>query len=114
MLPTWPRRSPINDLGHAAVVAQDRLDLAVDAVPGPVAHRRDQHAVVEDLARGGTGRAGNEAADVGLVRDARAERDDLAAIEDRRDHHDVGHVRVAGLVGIVGDEAVAIAHLGNG
>src|SRR5262249_55496473 len=39
-------------------------------------------------------------------------RDDLAAKENRRDHHHVGHVRVAGLVGIVGDETVAVAHLG--
>ena len=99
--------------GHPAVVAQDCLDLAVDAVLGPVAHRRDQHAVVEDLARGGAGGAGHQAADVGLVGDAGAEGDDLAAVKDRRDHHDVRHVRVAGLVGIIGDKAVAVAHLGH-
>ena len=68
---------------------------------------------MEDLARRSAGGAGHQAADIGLVGDAGAEGDDSPRMKDRRDHHDVGHVRVAGLVGIVGDEAVAVAHLGT-
>ena len=81
-----------DDLGHAAVVAQDRLNLAVDAFLGPVPDRRDQHAVVKNLARRGAGRSGHEAADIGLVGDAGAEGNDFAAIEDRRNHHHIGHM----------------------
>ena len=44
---------PDHDLGHAAVVAQDRLDLAIDPVLRPIAHRRNENAVVEDLPRRG-------------------------------------------------------------
>src|SRR5207302_8793089 len=109
-----PAQITNTDLRHAAVIAEDRLDLAIDPIPGPIADRGNEDAVMKNLARGRTRRPRNEPADIGLVRYARAKRDELAAIEHGSDHHDVGHVRVAGLEGIVGDEAVPIAHVGNG
>src|SRR5204862_169923 len=59
-----------DDLGNAAVVAQDCIDLAIDAVLAPVTHRRNEDAVVEDLARGGARGSRHQPADVRLVGNA--------------------------------------------
>src|SRR6516164_4654691 len=56
----------------------------------------------------GRGRAGDRPADVRLVRDRTRKRDDPAIREDRRDEGHVGDVGQAALVGMIGDEDVAV------
>ena len=57
--------------------------------------RRDAQALLEDLGRVGRHRARRHAADVLVMRHGAAERDDPAAMEDRRHDRDVGQVRAA-------------------
>ena len=78
------------------------------------AHRRNAHAfLVDRLAHRGF-RSRHHAADVGVVRDVRDVGDDALADEHRRDHVDVGQMRAAAVVRIVGDEHVAGPDLGSG
>src|SRR5262245_13637904 len=44
-----------HDLRYPAIVAQDRLDLAVHSLLGPVPNRWNQNTVVEDFACSGAG-----------------------------------------------------------
>ena len=110
-----PRRADLpaqvadHQIGRAAVVANDVLDRAVDAIGGLVADRRQPQAVVIDLARRRARRARHQAADIGLVGDADAEADQLAAMKCRRHRDHVGHMRIAAEIGIVDDETIAFA-----
>jgi hypothetical protein len=54
--PVLPTAAQItdNDLRHAAVIAKDRLDLAIDPIPGPIADRGNEDAIMKNLARGRT------------------------------------------------------------
>ena len=97
-------------VGYPAVVADDRLDFGVDAVGGPHADRRHQESVMEDLARRRAGRTRHQPADIGLVGDAHPEGDQPSLVEGGRRDHEIGDVAVARLVGVVADEAVAVAH----
>ena len=94
-------------VGNAAVVADDRFDGVVDAGAGLKANRRQQQAVVKNLARGGARRSRHDAADIGFVGDADTEPDQRAVVERRRDRDHVGRMGIAGLIRIVDDEAVA-------
>jgi hypothetical protein len=103
-----------HDLGDTAVVGDDRLDRLLDAGFGLEPHRRQQQPVVIDLARRRAGGARHQAADVGFVRQAHAEADQHALMEGGRHRDEVGRMRAAALVGIVGDEAFAPLESGRG
>src|SRR6185312_10790164 len=78
-----------DELGRPAVRPEDRLDVALDRVAAHVAHRRVLNAFLKELARVRVARPRNDAAEVALVRDAPAKRDDAPIVHHRR--HD-GHV----------------------
>src|ERR1043165_4299876 len=54
-----------------------------------------------------------DAADVGVMRDVAHEADELAAVEHRHRHVHVRQMRAAGRIGVVRDEDVALAHVGQ-
>jgi hypothetical protein len=103
-----------HDLCDTTVVGDDRLDRLLDAGVGLEAHRRQQQAVVVDLARRCAGGARHQPADVGLVRQAHAEADEHALMESGRHRDEIGGVRAAASVGIIADEALAWLHAGGG
>ena len=70
------------------------------------ARRRDHHALVVERARDRGHAARLLGAHVGVVRAARGEADQLAVVEERRDHRDVRQVRAAA-VGVVEDPGLA-------
>ncbi len=93
--------------GLPAVGEDDALDVVLRRAGVDDLDRRQQQALVEHLGGVGRGRAGDRAADIGLVRDRARERDDLAVGEHRRHEGHVGDVRQPALVGVIGDEHVA-------
>ncbi len=94
-------------LGRTAVEQDDVDDVAIDRTGAHDSHERQSQALLEDRAAHRGFAARHHAADVGVVRDVGHEGDDAAVAEHRRDHVDVGQVRAAAVVGIVGDEHVA-------
>ena len=100
-------------IGYAHILA-DHLDQRVveDAGVAQLQGRNPQPLLV-DLRCVGRHRSRRHAADVLMVCHGAAQRDDLAAMKDRRDDGDVGQVRAAG-VGVVQDVDVAVAHAVDG
>ena len=100
------------EIAHALVrrarVEQDDVDhIAIHLARAHDAHRRDADAFLIDRLAHRRFRARHHAADVGVMRDVGDERDDFFAGEHRRDDVDVGQMRAAAVVRIVGDEHVA-------
>ena len=71
------------------------------------AHRRKLNAFLKQFARLRVAGAGDDAAEVALVRDAAGKRDEAVAVEHRRDHGHVHRMRYAADVGAVRDKRVA-------
>ena len=97
-----------DNVRRAAVRGEDPVELADAESATLVEHRWEVHALVERLERLPRAAARDGAADVALVRHARAEPGELAVREDRRDHRHVRRVRHAALVRMVHDERVAL------
>ena len=101
-------------LVRRARVEQDDVDhVAVEHAGAHDAHRRNpQTFLIDALAHRGF-RPGHHAADVRVMRDVGDERHDSLPDEHRRDDVDVGQMRAAAVVRIVGDELVARLDLGE-
>src|SRR5207245_5676973 len=86
-----------DDVRRAAVRGEDPVELADAASATLVEHRWEVHALVERLERLPRAAARDGAADVALVRHARAESGELAVRADRHDHGHARPVRPRGL-----------------
>ena len=91
-----------------AVGEDDAFDIGLRDARVHDFDRRHQQALVEHFGGIGRGRARDRAAHVRLVRDRTRKRDDPAGREHRRDEGHVGDVGQAALVGMIGDEDVAV------
>ncbi len=101
--------SPQFDLGDAAVVADQVLDVLLEDA-GPVELRRaEPQPLLEDLGRPRPDAGRHRAAHVGGVDEGVAPADDPALVEDRPENVDVGQVGAerARQVGVVADDDVA-------
>ena len=87
----------LDDPEHGLVLAAGLVEL----------EQRQPQPLLVDLGRVHGDRAGREAADVDVVRHRRGVPLELAVVEDRLDHVDVGQVLAAEAVRVVGDEDVA-------
>ena len=96
--------------GHAHVLLQERDDGLVELARVVELHGRDAQPFGVDLGGVGGVRAGDPAADVGVVADRAGERQPLALVVERLHDEDVGQVHAA-VEGIVHDEDVARRHV---
>jgi hypothetical protein len=87
--------------------AQDCLDVGHDPPVTLEPHGWVLDAFLEDLTRIAVRRPRNDAAEIGLVRDARAKRDQLTAEEGRGHDRDVHRVRDPAEVRVVCEEGIS-------
>ncbi len=92
----------------AAVGGDQALHVGVENARLIEAHGRDVQAFLKQFDGLSPRRAGNRAADVGLVGDGGGKSHEHAIGEDRRHQRHVGRVRHVGFIGMVGDEHVAV------
>ena len=100
-------------VGHARVAGHDPQRRPVGHAGVPQLDRRDGQPLLVDGGRVAGHRARDGAADVVVVAEGLHEGDDLAVVEDRHGDAQVGQVADAalGLVDVVVEEDVALAHL---
>jgi hypothetical protein len=101
-------------LGDTGVQKQDLEQVLVQLALLVQSYHRDAQSLLVDLRHAAGHRARRHAADVGVMGDVADEAEQFALDEHRLGEVDVGQVRPAGHVRIVGDEHVAFANLRRG
>ena len=99
------------DFRRAGVGADHLPHVVVDHAAAQDFQRRDQQALLKQVCRVAAVGAGHLAAEIRLVRDIADEGDEPLVHEHRRDDGHVGRVVLAGAIGMVDDEGVALLDL---
>ena len=94
-------------LRRAGIDEDEIHHVPIDLSAAHDAHRRNAQPLLKDGLAHRRLAARHHAADIGVVRDVGDVGDDAVVDEDGRDHVDIGQVRAAAVVRIVGDEHVA-------
>ena len=88
--------------------ADQPKEIVVAAAGAVELHRRQQHALLEHLGSLAIRAARDDAADIGLVRDAAGEGDKFAAMKDRSHHGEIRGVRQVTLIGMIAEHHIAV------
>ena len=92
---SWARRSPNTCTGRRTFFSMNVMMVLLSLPAVVELHRRDAQALGVDLGGVGGIRAGDAAADVGVVADRAGEREPLALVIERLHDEDVGQVHAA-------------------